>query len=79
MATDQKTSTLNIDPESPDSAIENELPTYRAISTRAIFSLVCGAMAIFCLRSSHFLRGCRSWRSFWVSSPIERFGSIPTC
>ncbi len=48
MATDQKTSTLNIDAESPDSPIENELPTYRAISNRAIFSLVFGAMAIFC-------------------------------
>ena len=27
--------------------IENELPTYRAISNLAIFSLVCGALAIF--------------------------------
>ena len=48
MATDQKASTLNIDSESPDSPIENELPTYRAISARAIFSLVFGAVAIFC-------------------------------
>ena len=47
MATDQKTSTLNIDPESPDSVIENELPAYRAISVRAIFSVVCGAIAVF--------------------------------
>jgi Domain of unknown function (DUF4190) len=47
VATDQKTSTLSIDPDVPDSAIENELPTYRAISSRAIFSLVCGALAIF--------------------------------
>ena len=48
MAPDQKTSTLSIDPEAPDSVIENELPTYRAISTRAIYSLICGSMAIFC-------------------------------
>ena len=48
MSTDQKTRTLNIDPEVPDSVIENELPAYRAISVRAIFSLVCGAVAIFC-------------------------------
>ena len=47
MATDQKTSTLNTDPELPDSVIENELPAYRAISVRAVFSLVCGAIAIF--------------------------------
>ena len=32
MATDQKTSTMSIDPELPGSVIENELPTYRAIS-----------------------------------------------
>ena len=47
MATDQKTSTLSTDPELPDSVIENELPAYRAISVRAIFSVVCGAIAIF--------------------------------
>ncbi len=47
MATDQKTSTLGIDAEPPGSVIENELPTYRAISNLAIFSLVCGALAIF--------------------------------
>jgi hypothetical protein len=48
VATDQKVSAPNIDPESPDSPIENELPTYRAISIRAIFSLLLGATAIFC-------------------------------
>ena len=47
MATEQKTSTLSIDPEVPDSVIENELPAYRAISIRAVFSVVCGAVAIF--------------------------------
>jgi Domain of unknown function (DUF4190) len=47
VATDQKTSTVSIDPDLPDSAIENELPAYRAISVRAVFSLVCGAIAIF--------------------------------
>ena len=48
MATDQKASTLSIDTEPADSPIENELPTYRAISSRAIFSVVFGALAIFC-------------------------------
>jgi hypothetical protein len=48
VAIDQKVPTLTTDTESPDSPIENELPTYRAISTRAIFSVVFGAMAIFC-------------------------------
>ena len=27
------------------SAIENEIPTYRAVSTRAIFAVICGALA----------------------------------
>jgi hypothetical protein len=47
VATDHKTSSLSIDPEAPDSVIENELPAYRAISARAIFSVVFGAVAIF--------------------------------
>jgi hypothetical protein len=48
VASDQNVSTLSIDPEISDSPIENELPTYRAISNAAIFSVVFGAMAIFC-------------------------------
>ena len=33
--------------ESPPlvSPIENELPTYRAISTRAVWSVICGVLA----------------------------------
>lgn len=47
VATEQKISTLDIERESADSAIPNELPTYRAISTRAIFSVICGVVASF--------------------------------
>jgi hypothetical protein len=47
VASEQKISTLDIERESADSAIPNELPTYRAISTRAIFSVVCGVVASF--------------------------------
>jgi Domain of unknown function (DUF4190) len=47
VATEQKTNTLSLDPELTGSAIENELPTYRAISRQAIFSVVFGAVAIF--------------------------------
>jgi len=54
VATDQKASTVSIDPDLPDSAIENELPAYRAISVRAIFSVVCGAIAIFTFAHSFF-------------------------
>jgi hypothetical protein len=53
VATDQKTkSTLTELPVG--SAIENELPTYRAISTRAVFSLVCGVLTLFSVASPYF-------------------------
>ncbi|QEH33284.1 hypothetical protein OJF2_17850 [Aquisphaera giovannonii] len=35
-------------------AIENELPTYRAISTQAIFALVCGVLSLFSIASPVF-------------------------
>jgi hypothetical protein len=46
VATDQKSGTVEIEPRTAGSVIENEIPTYRAISRQAIFSLVCGALAI---------------------------------
>jgi len=52
VATDQKLS--NLGPESALSAIENEIPTYRAISPRAILSLICGIMALFSLAHPFF-------------------------
>ena len=62
MATDQKASTLSIDTESPDSPIENELPTYRAISTRAIFSVLFGCTGYLLLCTSHLSMRSLSWR-----------------
>jgi uncharacterized membrane protein (DUF485 family) len=47
VATEQKISTLEFEQASGDSPIPNELPTYRAISTLAIFSLICGLAASF--------------------------------
>jgi Domain of unknown function (DUF4190) len=38
-----------------ESAIENELPTYRAISNRAVFSVICGALAAFSFAQMYFL------------------------
>ncbi|MFO0889565.1 MAG: DUF4190 domain-containing protein [Isosphaeraceae bacterium] len=52
MAADQKLS--DIDSEAPGSAIENEIPTYRAISPRAILALFCGFLAIFSLAHPFF-------------------------
>ena len=53
MATDHKTT--GILSELPlDSPIENELPTYRAISPRAVLSLICGVLAIFSFANPFF-------------------------
>jgi hypothetical protein len=46
VATDQKTSMLNAEAETAAPAIENELPTYRAISALAVFGLACGFGAV---------------------------------
>ena len=53
MATDQKTT--NLLPESTEiSPIENELPTYRAVSSRAVLSVMCGVVSIFSVASPFF-------------------------
>lgn len=55
MPTDQ-TAPLTAEAAPPrSSAIENELPTYRAISNRAIFSVICGALAAFSFAELWFL------------------------
>ncbi len=45
MATDQKTSTIDSELMNSEPVIENEIPTYRAISARAIFSVACGVIS----------------------------------
>ena len=47
MATDQKISVVDAEDESAGGVIENELPTYRAISKTAVFSLLFGILALF--------------------------------
>jgi hypothetical protein len=46
VATDQKMSTIDTERVASGEVIENEIPTYRAISVRAIFSVVCGVLAV---------------------------------
>jgi len=53
VATDHKISDVLAEP-SAGPAIENELPTYRAISPRAVFSLICGILALFSLAHPFF-------------------------
>ena len=47
MAIDQKTSLIDTEHEDAGAVIENEIPTYRAISGRAVFCLVCGVLSVF--------------------------------
>ena len=55
MATDQKRELFADDAELAPSAIENEIPSYRAISRYAVFSLICGIIASFSFASLFFL------------------------
>jgi hypothetical protein len=45
VATDQKISAIHTEQVASESVIENEIPTYRAISARAIFSVAFGALS----------------------------------
>ena len=47
MSIDQKTSVSDTERDEAGAVIENEIPTYRAISGRAIFCLVCGVLSVF--------------------------------
>jgi len=55
VATDQKSSVIDDELAQTPSAIENELSTYRAISQLAIFSLICGVLALFSFAHLFFL------------------------
>lgn len=55
MAIDQESSPDATEPKPLGRpVIENEIPTYRAVSTRAIFALICGALAFFSFTSPVF-------------------------
>jgi hypothetical protein len=47
VAIDQKSSVIDTERDDAGAVIENEIPTYRAISGRAIFCLVCGVLSVF--------------------------------
>jgi hypothetical protein len=55
VSTDQTGQLIAEEAPPQPSAIENELPSYRAISTRAVFSVICGALAIFSFADLTFL------------------------
>lgn len=70
-----------ITPEStPASAIENEIPAYRAISPMAIFSLILGALAILSFTHWFFL-GCAAAAvalGFLADRKIGRYSDVLT-
>src|SRR5262249_3478299 len=49
------TTTTSMAEKSPVSAIENQIPTYRAISPEAVVSLICGVLAILSFAHWSFL------------------------
>jgi len=53
VATDHKSSNVLSEPIE-SSPIENELPAYRAISSRAVLSVLCGILAVFSIASPFF-------------------------
>ena len=67
-----------INPESnPASAIENEIPAYRAISPLAITSLILGALSI--LSFAHWFFLVSPWPRWCSASwPIGRSAASPT-
>ncbi|WP_165219248.1 hypothetical protein [Aquisphaera insulae] len=52
MATQQRPVEATLNPAIP--AIENELPTYRAVSTRAILAFLCGLVSLFSIANPFF-------------------------
>lgn len=55
MPTDQPGHLIAEEAPPQQSPIENELPTYRAISNRAVFSVICGVLASFSFADLTFL------------------------
>ena len=77
--TDQKASIIDIASEESGSIIENELPTYRAISAIAILSVVCGGLAIFCFAHPFFYVFLDLGGRAGHLGPSQQSGVIPTC
>ena len=80
MATDQKASALDTSIEPVDSPIENELPTYRAISARAVLSVICGGLAIcsFADPSFYVFSVLAVVLGFWAHCAIRIYSDVLT-
>ena len=54
MLTDQETRTIAAESDETGSPIENEIPTYRAISALVILALACGVVSVCCFANPLF-------------------------
>ncbi len=79
MATDQKSSDL-LPETTQNSVIENELPSYRAVSSLAVFSLVFGVLGLFSIASPYFYL-CAILAvvlGLWADRSIQHYSDILT-
>jgi hypothetical protein len=62
------------------SAIENEIPTYRAVSTRAVFAVLCGLMAAlsFAHPAFYLFAVAAVALGFWADRSIQRYPDLLT-
>ena len=80
MATDQQSRTIDAESDIAGAAIENEIPTYRAISVRAIFALACGVLSVFSFIHSIFyvFAVLAVAIGIWAHRTIKRFPDMLT-
>jgi Domain of unknown function (DUF4190) len=80
VASDQKTSLIDAEHDEAGTVIENEIPTYRAISGRAVFSVVCGVLSVLCFAHWVFyaLSILAIGLGIWAHRTIRRFPDMLT-
>jgi hypothetical protein len=80
VATDQKSRTIDTEREPAGSVIDNEIPTYRAISGRAIFSVACGVLSVCSFAHPFFYIFAILAVGFgiWAHRSIQRFPDMLT-
>jgi Domain of unknown function (DUF4190) len=80
VATDQTTIAVDTENQPAGSPIENELPSYRAISARSVLSLVCGLLAVCSFAHSFFyvFTFLAIGLGIWAHYGIKRFPDMLT-
>jgi Domain of unknown function (DUF4190) len=80
VAIEQKSSVIDTEHDDAGTVIENEIPSYRAISARAIFCLVCGVLSVFCFAHPIFYSFSilAVVLGIWAHRTIRRFPDMLT-